>query len=60
MTTKQDEPHLVLRRNMSSKWIWVLLTADLHVVNRSDADFATKQACARDASLNGFCLPEGP
>ena len=52
-----DEPYLKLRRNMHSKWIWVLLSADLHVVNSSQTDFATKQACVADADLHGFCLP---
>jgi hypothetical protein len=32
----------------------MLLTADSHVVNRSDADFATRQECVADAGLNGF------
>ena len=49
-----QEPHLEVRRNMRSRWIWVLLSADLHVVNRSEADFATRQECAADADLNGF------
>jgi len=53
------EPHLELRRNMRSKWIWVLLSADLHIVNRSQTDFVTRQECVADADLNGFCLPEG-
>jgi hypothetical protein len=50
----RQEPHLEFRRNMRSRWIWVLLSADLHVVNRSETDFATKQECAADADLNGF------
>jgi hypothetical protein len=39
---------------MRSRWIWVLLSAHLHVVNRSEADFATRQECLADADLNGF------
>jgi len=50
------EPRLALRRNMRCKWIWVLLSADAHIVNRSTVDFATRQDCVRDADLNGFCL----
>jgi hypothetical protein len=50
----RQEPHLEVRRNMRSRWIWVLLSADLHVVNRSEADFATRQECVTDADLNGF------
>jgi hypothetical protein len=49
-----QEPHLEVRRNMQSRWIWVLLSADLHVVNRSEADFATRQECVADADLNDF------
>jgi hypothetical protein len=54
-----DEPRLELRRNMASKWIWVLLSADLHIVNRSETGFVTKQECVADADLKGFCLPAG-
>ena len=53
------EPRLELRRNMRSKWIWVLLSADLHIVNRSQTDFVTRQECVADADLNGFSLPAG-
>ena len=49
-----DETRLVLRRNMQSKWIWVLLTSDSHIVNRSDGDFDTQRECTLDASRNGF------
>ena len=49
---------VVLRRNMRCRWIWVLLSADAHIVNRSTVDFATRQDCVADADLNGFCLPD--
>ena len=52
-----DETRLVLRRNMQSKWIWVLLTADSHIVNRSETDFETRRECTLDASRNGFTSP---
>ena len=48
-----NDPRLELRRNMHMRWIWVLLSSDLHIVNRSEADFATKQECVADAALNG-------
>jgi hypothetical protein len=51
---RTQEPHLQLRRNLRWRWVWVLLSADLHVVNRSEADFATRQECIADAGLNGF------
>ena len=52
----ESRTQLVLRRNMSNNWIWLLLTADSHVVNRSDAEFATKIACMIDAGKNGLTL----
>jgi hypothetical protein len=53
--TPDGDPRLALRLNVRSKWMWVLVSADLHVVNRSHADFATRQECVADAHLNGFC-----
>lgn len=63
MPTHTDIPgetSLELRRNMRSKWIWVLLTSDSHVVNCSDGDFATRHECIVDANLKGFTLTEAP
>ena len=51
------EPRLEFRRNMRCKWIWVLLSADAHIVNRSTLDFATD--CVADADLNVFWLSDG-
>ena len=56
--TLQEDPRLEFRRNMQMRWIWVLLTADLHVVNQCDADFATKQECVSDAARFGFVADE--
>ena len=51
-----DETRLELRRNMALNWIWVLLSHDSHIVNRSEADFETRQACISDAKSNGFAM----
>ena len=39
---------------MHSEWIWELRSSDLHVVNRSDTGFGTRQACLLDAAQRGF------
>ena len=51
-----DEPpptKLVFRRNMKSRWIWELRSHDRHLLNRSEADFATREECEADAVRNG-------
>ena len=53
---KTDETRLVVRQNMSYKWLWLLETSDHHVVNRSDVDFANRKECLSDAYLKGFSL----
>lgn len=52
--TLTSETQLVVRKNMSYQWIWLLMTADQHVVNRSDSEFDTKAACIADARHKGF------
>ena len=49
-----DEPRLALRVNMQSQWIWELRTQDLHVVNRSESGFGSREACLLDARQRGF------
>ena len=49
-----SETKVIVRQNINHKWIWVLLTPDSHVVNRSDSDFATKVACVMDARGKGL------
>jgi hypothetical protein len=46
-------PRLATRRNYQYRWIWVLLTQDKHVVNRSDHDFTTREECEANALANG-------
>ena len=53
---KTGETRLVVRQNMSFKWLWVLETSDRHVVNRSDVDFEDRKDCVTDAYLKGFSL----
>jgi hypothetical protein len=58
--SRTDALRLELRRNMRSKWIWVVLSADAHIVNRSTVDFETREACAADAAMNGIGPPDEP
>ena len=51
-----NEPRLALRMNMHREWIWELRSHDLHVVNRSESGFSTRQACLLDAGQRGFTL----
>lgn len=41
---------------MHSEWIWELRSRDLHVVNRSESGFSTREACLLDADRYGFAL----
>ena len=51
-----NEPRLALRVNTQREWIWELRSHDLHVVNRSDSGFSTREACLLDADRCGFTL----
>ena len=51
-----NETRLVVRQNISYKWLWLLESVDRHVVNRSDGVFSTRSACVTDAELKGFAV----
>ena len=51
-----SESRIVLRRNMSSAWVWELRTGDGHVCNRSEGDFQTRAAAEADALQHGQTL----
>ena len=54
LTAGSSETELILRKDMSHRWIWLLVTSDQHVINRSDSAFDTKAACAAHARASGF------
>ena len=54
MMSASSDIQLVIRQDMSLRWIWLLMTPDEHIVNRSDVAFDTKAACAADARESGF------
>ena len=51
-----DRAHtkLIVRRNLEVRWIWELRAVDGHLLDRSDADFATRADCEADASRKGL------
>jgi hypothetical protein len=54
-----SESQIVLRRNMSSAWVWELRSGDGHVCNRSEGDFETRADAEADAVQNGQTLEPG-
>jgi len=51
--TPPSQMRLILRRNLQARWIWELRSYDGHLLNRSDTDFETRDACETDARANG-------
>ena len=45
---------VIIKRELSGKWHWLLRAADSHILNRSDVGFEDKQDCVADANRHGF------
>ena len=47
---------LIIKRQLSGDWHWIVRSADSHIFNRSDTGFYTEEACEMDAKLHGFSV----